>query len=100
MSYQTVNALMRSDAAETPNDSATIGATSGVVVPANDNRVAAYVCNDHATNIVYLSLGGTAVANEGIRLNAAGGAVVIYHYSGVITAIASGADTNVIFSEV
>ena len=46
--------------------------TNTAVIAANPNRRCLLLINDSA-NIIYLMLGGTAVANQGIRLNAAGG---------------------------
>lgn len=88
------------DTAKTPASAATIGTSSGTVVAANDSRVEVTITNDHATNIAYLALGPTAVANTGIRLNAAGGSYTTRAYTGIITAIASGATTVLTFSEV
>lgn len=100
MAFRTSYTIEQSDTAKTPHGSVTIGTSSAQVVPANSARVGVYICNDHATNTLYLSLGGTAVANQGIRLNAAGGTAFIQEYSGVINGIASGASTVVCFSEV
>ena len=46
--------------------------TSTAVLAANQARTYALIVNDGAVDI-YLNLGGTAVANTGIRVNAAGG---------------------------
>jgi hypothetical protein len=58
------------------------------------------ICNDHATQVVYLALGATAVANQGIRLSAAGGSYTTSAFTGAINAIATGAGTVVTFAEV
>lgn len=50
--------------------------SSTAVLAANDNRVYALIINDGAVEI-YLNLGGTAVANQGIRVNANGGSYEI-----------------------
>jgi hypothetical protein len=89
-----------SDTAATPASSATIGTSSANVVPANPSRVEVTICNDHATQVAYLSLGGTAVASTGIRLNAAGGSYTTRGFTGAINAIATGASTVLTFSEV
>lgn len=92
--------VVQSDTAKTPSSSATIGVASAVVVPANPQRVEVTICNDHATQVAYLSLGGTAVANTGIRLAAAGGSYTTQAFTGAINAIATGATTVLTFSEV
>lgn len=87
------------NAATTPHSSATVGATASTVVSANDNRVRLILGNDHATQVIYLSLGGTAEANKGIRLNAAGGQVNLEGYTGAVSAIATGAGTGLLITE-
>lgn len=61
-----------------------------------------YISNDHATQVVYLTLGpGPAVLNSGIRLGPASPLpLVIESYTGPIFAIASGAATPVLVTEV
>jgi len=79
-----------------------VGAASGVVRPANRNRTILVLTNDSA-NIIYLSLTGNAVLNTGIRLNAAGGLYEINStnlYRGEVRGIATGAASNLCFSEV
>jgi len=75
---------------------AVIGVASTAVLVANTNRKFAVFVNDSDTTI-YLSLSGTAVMNEGIRLNATGGSYEINLtnlYLGVITAICAAAGKN------
>ena len=72
---------------------------SEVVVAANPNRSQLFLQNDHASQVLYLSLGGTAVANSGIRLNPGGGGVVLDGYKGAVSAIASAANTNLLVAE-
>ena len=50
--------------------------TSATVLAANAARRYAVVVND-GTSDVYINLGGTAVANQGIRVNAGGGSYSI-----------------------
>jgi hypothetical protein len=100
MADRNTRPVVQSDTAKTPASSATIGASSATVVAANPQRVSVTLCNDHATQIVYLALGATAVANTGIRLNAAGGTITLTSYTGIITGIATGASTVVTYSEV
>jgi hypothetical protein len=77
-----------------------IGASSTQLVPANGARTGLYVSNTHPTQDAYLSLGGTAVAGQGIYLKAGGGSAYIADYTGVVNAIAAGAGTGLSFSEV
>jgi hypothetical protein len=98
--YAEMNRPAQNDSAKTQASFATVGAASGAVVAANPSRIEVTIVNDHATQIVYLSLGGTAVVGSGIRLNAAGGSYTTNAYTGAINGIATGASTNVCFSEV
>lgn len=93
--------VVQSDTAKTPAAAVTIGATTGTVVSANPQRVEITICNDHATQVAYLSLGtGAAVVSTGIRLNAAGGSYTTKSYTGAIQAIATGAATVLTVSEI
>lgn len=85
--------------AKTSHAKVSIGTNSALVVDALGDRRTVVIGNDHATNVVYLSLGAAAVAGEGIRLNPAGGTVILDNYSGPIYAIASDASTSVIYVE-
>ena len=49
---------------------------------------------------VYLNLSGTAVINEGIRINANGGSYVEDIYTGIITGICATGGKNVTVVEV
>lgn len=66
----------------------TVGSTSTSVLTSNASRVEMIIVND-SDEEVYLNLSGTAVMNEGIRLNADGGSFVTKAYSGAVTAICS-----------
>lgn len=63
--------LLRRPSTATP-DGVTVGATSTTILAANANRNFADFVND-SDEVIYLALGGAAVMNKGIRLNAAGG---------------------------
>jgi hypothetical protein len=54
-----------------------IGGTSKVAIAANPNRICVILSNNHATEVLYIAIGDTAVVNKGIRLNAVGGSVQI-----------------------
>lgn len=100
MAYRNNDPVAQSDVAAQPGTSVSVGTSSTEVVAANGARVAVVIGNDHATQVLYLSLGGTAVANEGIRVNAAGGQVTITSYTGAINGIATGASTTALVAEV
>ena len=73
--------------------------TSGTALAANEGRISALLIND-ATTVIYLRVGETSVANEGIRLNANGGSYYISDKEGnldteVINCITAGT-TNVL----
>jgi hypothetical protein len=99
MPFRNNTPSLQSDVATTACGAVSVGATSTTVVPANGNRVAAFLGNDHATQILYYALGATAVVNQGIRV-APGQTVQVNSYTGVISAIASGAATPAVFSDV
>jgi hypothetical protein len=91
--------FVASDTARTPNTSVTVlNASSTAVVPANPRRISVTITNDGA-NVVYLSLGGTAALNSGIRVNA-GGSFKTSAFTGAINGRAAVADTVVVYSEV
>lgn len=95
-----MNALIRKGIADEPGKAVSVGAASAEVAAANADRAEITVQNDHATQVVYLKLGATAVANQGIRLNAAGGSWTSQAYTGAVNAIATGAATPVLVTEV
>lgn len=79
-----------------------VAATSTAVLAANNDRKYALLVNDSDTAI-YVSLGGTAVVNQGIRLNSRGGAYEISRklgnlYTGAIKAIHGGSGTKKLLS--
>lgn len=72
------------------NFSVTIGNTSTEIRAANASRKILALVNNSDVNI-FISLGGTAALNSGIRLNANGGNIVIANpiYTGVVNGIAA-----------
>lgn len=79
----------------------TVGIASGTALAANANRKAALFINDSIEDI-YLLLGATAVLNQGIRVNAEGGAFEITKangYRGIVTAIAPAAGCNLLVTQ-
>lgn len=91
--------VLQTDVAINSGSAATVGTTEGALVSANTNRRSITITNDNGLNTVYLSLGGTAVANSGVRLNTAGGSYTTLTYTGAIRAISTGASTNVLIVE-
>ena len=82
---------------------ASMSSTSAAVLAANSDRKYALIVNDGAA-IVYLNLGGTAVANQGIRLNANGGSYEISsdqgnRFDGVINGITVSGTATVLVTE-
>ena len=81
----------------------TIGATSTAALAANANRLYALLVNDSDTPI-YIKLGATAVANQGIRLNANGGSYELSEkegnlYTGAINAICASGGKKILVLE-
>lgn len=75
--------------AKEPGTGESVGSSSTTVLAANAQRYTATFVND-SDETIYLRLGLTAVASEGIRLNAAGGSYDIDAgnlYTGIVTAI-------------
>jgi len=80
-----------------------VGATSIMVLPANTRRIGAILVNDHASQTIYLKLGKNAAVNEGIRLNSGGATYEIdlsNPWEGEVHAVASGAGTTLLITEV
>lgn len=74
------------------NAGVSVATSSTAVLAKNTARSHVLIVND-STNVVYLALGATAVANKGIRLNASGGSYEINDqnlFIGAINAIAVG----------
>lgn len=86
----------------TPTEtSVSVGVASGLALAANANAKYRAFCND-SSNIIYLAFdGGDAVVGKGIRLNANGGSVMFDRYvpTGAVTAIATGAASNLTVTE-
>lgn len=91
----------RVDTAKTPNGAVSVLVTDTQIVPANPNRQQVTICNNHATQVVYLSLGSAAaVASQGIRINGAGGSYTTKVYRGEIRGISVGGTSVCTFAEV
>lgn len=93
------NRTSAASTAVTGAGSASVGTSSASAVAANENRIELFLANDHATQVIYLGLGVTAVLNKGIRLDPGQG-IVISSFAGAIYAIATGASTTLTIAEV
>ena len=80
------------------NTKVSVGNTSTSILAANANRVEMVFVND-SDEVIYLSLSGTAVMNEGIRLNSRGGAYINVTYLGAVTAICTSGTKNLTVCE-
>ena len=65
---------------------ASMTSTTGAVLAVNQDRKYALIGNDGSVD-VYLNLGGTAVAHQGIRVNANGGSYEISREHGNLTPV-------------
>lgn len=96
---------MQQRAIATVSGVVSVGTTSTAVLAANGGMLERTIVNDGA-NVVYLELATpaaptpTAVAGEGIRLNANGGSWTTTSYTGPIAAIAETAATDVTVVEI
>jgi len=88
-----------SSEAKNPKGKKEAKATSQELLTTNGNRIGVYVFNPSA-NEVWLALGTTAVAGEGIWLKKESGAVFIQGYNGVISCITTSGEGNISFSEI
>lgn len=83
------------------NTKVAVGSSSTSVLVANTDRRFAILVNDSNEDI-YIALGATAILNQGIRLNAAGGSLEINStnlYTGAITAICASGSKNLTVCE-
>jgi len=79
-----------------------LGVASELILGRNTYRRHALLVND-SDAVIYLNLGSTAVANEGIRVNASGGSYEINldnAYFGEVHAVATGAAKKLMVTEV
>ena len=73
----------------TTHSTITVTTATGEALAANEDRISACLLNDSNKDI-YVNLGNSAVANTGIRLNAAGGCLDLFGsniFLGAINAI-------------
>ena len=83
------------------NTKVAVGAASTTALAANASRKFAHFVND-SDEAIYLNFSGTAVINEGARLNARGGYCGINMtdlYTGIVTAICASGGKNLTVME-
>src|SRR4051812_10363464 len=84
-------AIERTDVAKNPGSAVALTGSTQVAVAANKDRVNLWLSNLSGANVMWLSLGGTAVASSGLRL-AANAVINIDGYSGAVSVIGTAAD--------
>ena len=103
MSYETVYKAIIAFAAKgtytTPANSAhNVTTSTSAILAANSNRLYAVIVNDSDV-VIYLGIGANAVLNQGVRINANGGAYEINWtnlYTGAINGIHGGTGNKVV----
>ncbi len=78
-----------------------VATTSTQVLAARDTREMLMICND-SDETIYVSLGGTASMNSGIRLNASGGSYTLSYpqtWTGAVSAICTSGNKRLTFIE-
>ena len=82
------------------NFSVTVGSTSTLIKSANASRKLLVLVNDSDV-VLFLSLGSAAVMNQGIRLNANGGSIVLANpiYTGDVYGICTAGGKNIVGCE-
>ena len=88
-----------SDTARTDKGKLTIKTESKELAKANGDRLALIISNEGAKD-VWLALGTTAVAKEGIFLKSGGEPWVLQGYSGAVSVIAGEGESNICFVEI
>ena len=91
--------VLRTDTAKNAGSAVSVTTSSTALVANNPSRISVTITNDHATQAVYVSFGGTAVANTGLRLLPVGGTFTTAAYSGAINAISVGGTSTVLVVE-
>lgn len=92
--------IVSSNVAKAPKGKLTAKSTeSQALVLANEARIGLYVFNPSAKE-VWLALGTTAVAEEGIWLKKESGQVFIQGYKGQVSVITTAEEGSVTFAEI
>jgi len=96
----TTTAISAEEVSSITNFNVSVGTSSTQVLAANSNRKLLILVND-SDEPIYVSLGGTATLNNGIRLNASGGALALDNpiYKGVVNAISANGSKTLVGAE-
>jgi len=97
---KTSTAIGAEEVSSIANFNVSIGTSSTQVLAANSNRKLLILVND-SDEAIYVSLGATATLNNGIRLNASGGALALDNpiYKGVVNAISANGSKTLVGAE-
>jgi len=96
----TTTAISAEEVSSITNFNVSVGTSSTQVLAANSNRKLLILVND-SDEPIYVSLGATATLNNGIRLNASGGALALDNpiYKGVVNAISANGSKTLVGAE-
>lgn len=96
----TSTAISADEVSNITNFNVSIGTSSTQVLAANSSRKLLILVND-SDEPIYVSLGATATLNNGIRLNASGGALALDNpiYKGVVNAISANGSKTLVGAE-
>jgi len=98
--YIPSTAISADEVSSITNFNVSIGTSSTQVLAANSNRKLLILVND-SDEPIYVSLGATATLNNGIRLNASGGALALDNpiFKGVVNAISANGSKTLVGAE-
>ncbi len=96
----TSTAISADEISSITNFNVSIGTSSTQVLAANSSRKLLILVND-SDQPIYVSLGATATLNNGIRLNASGGALALDNpiFKGVVNAISANGSKTLVGAE-
>ena len=96
----TTTAISAEEVSSITNFNVSVGTSSTQVLAANSNRKLLILVND-SDEPIYVCLGATATLNNGIRLNASGGALALDNpiYKGVVNAISANGSKTLVGAE-
>ena len=96
----TSTAISADEVSSITNFNVSIGTSSTQVLAANSGRKLLILVND-SDEPIYVSLGATATLNNGIRLNASGGALALDNpiFKGVVNAISANGSKTLVGAE-
>jgi hypothetical protein len=96
----TSTAISADEVSSITNFNVSIGTSSTQVLAANSSRKLLILVND-SDEPIYVSLGATATLNNGIRLNASGGALALDNpiFKGVVNAISANGSKTLVGAE-